>query len=140
MENCFCGVNARRRSTAEQVQHLNERCSYPGALMILAGTIFSKRIVAPHTTQRIATTQPEHWKPMETLGRPSCQADAMRLRKRVALAGTLGPLVVVATVAPEARGLVARHGHCVVSEFLKRQKGAVGDDVAVGIAVGSGAR
>ena len=86
MENCFCGVNARRRSTAVQVQHLNERCSYPGALMIFAGTIFSKRIVAPHTTQRIATTQPEHWKPMETLGRPSCQADAMRLRKRVALA------------------------------------------------------
>jgi hypothetical protein len=79
VENCFCGVNARRRSTAEQVQHLNERCSYPGALMILAGTIFCRRIVAPHPTQRIATTQSEHWKPMETLGCPSCQADAMRL-------------------------------------------------------------
>jgi hypothetical protein len=70
-------MNARRRSTAEQVKHLNERCSYPGALMILAGTISSKRIVAPHTMQRIATTQSEHWKPMETLGCPSCQA--MRL-------------------------------------------------------------
>jgi hypothetical protein len=57
VENCFCGVNARRRSMAEQVEHLNERCSYPGALMILAGTICSKRIVPPHTTQRIATTQ-----------------------------------------------------------------------------------
>ena len=79
VENCFCGVNARRRSTAEQVQHLNERCSYPGALMILAGTIFSKRIVAPHTTQRIATTQSEYWEPTGTLGCPSCQADAMRL-------------------------------------------------------------
>jgi ribosomal protein L34E len=79
VENCFCGVNARRRSTAEQVKHLNERCSYPGALMILAGTISSKRIVAPHTTQRIATTHSEPSRPMGTLGCPSCQADAMRL-------------------------------------------------------------
>jgi hypothetical protein len=60
VESCFCEVNARRRSTAEQVQHLNERYSYPGALMkILAGTTFSKRIVAPHTTQRIATAHSE---------------------------------------------------------------------------------
>ena len=79
VENCICGVNARRRSTAEQVKHRNERCSYPGALMILAGTISSKRMVPPQTTQRIATTQSEYWRPMRTLGCPSCQADAMLL-------------------------------------------------------------
>src|SRR3977135_3107634 len=83
VENCFCGVNARRRSTAEQVKHLNERYSYPGALMILAGTISSKRIVAPHTTQRIATTQSEHRKPMGTLGRPSCQAECDAIVRNV---------------------------------------------------------
>ena len=77
MENCFCGVNARRRSTAEQVKHLNERCSYPGALMILAGMISSKRIVAPHTTQRIVTTQSETeslWEPGAPIVSSGCDA------------------------------------------------------------------
>jgi hypothetical protein len=46
-------------------------------------------------------------------------------------------LLVVTIVAPEARGLVARHGHCVFEKFVEGLKGSVGDDVAVGIAVGS---
>jgi hypothetical protein len=60
-------------------------------------------------------------------------------RPRSSLAHQL-PLVVVAIVAPEARGLVARHDHGVFVKFAEGLKGSVGDDVAVGIAVGSGAR
>jgi hypothetical protein len=45
------------------------------------------------------------------------------------------PLVLVAIVAPEARGLVARHGHCVFVKLAEGLKGFVGDDVAVGITV-----
>jgi hypothetical protein len=37
-------------------------------------------------------------------------------------------LLVVAIVAPEARGFVSSHGHCVVSQFVKRLKGSAGDD------------
>jgi hypothetical protein len=44
-------------------------------------------------------------------------------------------LLAVAIVAKEARGLLARHGHCVFVKFSEGLKGSVGDDVAVGIAV-----
>jgi hypothetical protein len=49
-------MNARRRSTAEQVKHLNDRCSYPGARMVFAGTVCTKFMFARHTRQRIAST------------------------------------------------------------------------------------
>jgi hypothetical protein len=53
----FRGVNARRRSVHGQDKHLNERCSYPGALIAFAGTTCTKCIIAPHTIQRMETTR-----------------------------------------------------------------------------------
>jgi hypothetical protein len=53
----FRGVNARRRSVHGQDKHLNERCSYPGALIAFAGTTCTKCIIAPHAIQRMETTR-----------------------------------------------------------------------------------
>jgi hypothetical protein len=55
--DALCGVNARRRSVQGQDKHLNERCSYPGALIAFAGTTCTKCIIAPHAIQRMETTR-----------------------------------------------------------------------------------
>ena len=70
-------MNARRRSTAEQVKHLNDRCSYPGARMVLAGTVCTKFMFARHTRQRIASTH-AIWKTgsHRMTEERTCQADA----------------------------------------------------------------
>jgi hypothetical protein len=52
----FWGVNVSRRSVHGQPEHLNERYSYPCALITFAGTTCSNRIVAPHAIQRMEDT------------------------------------------------------------------------------------
>jgi hypothetical protein len=55
--DALCGVNARRRSVQGQDKHLNERCSYPGALIVFAGMTCTKCIIEPHAIQRMETTR-----------------------------------------------------------------------------------
>jgi hypothetical protein len=55
------GVNAKRCSTAEQVEHVKKRCSYPGARIMLVRMIFAKCMSAPQAIQRVAARSAESY-------------------------------------------------------------------------------